>query len=796
MATIFGRFEIQSQISKSDTSVIYKALDLQSNQLVALKSLSLEPLGERSQSFVATLIAEGETTHDLTHPNVAVLYGAGEVEGQFCAAMEYIHGNSIATLLARKEAFSFWDLLDICRQTGSALGYAGSMGIVHSSLEPGKIMVQWDGVVKVLGFGISNMSLIRAEAGEGLGPLMPYCSPEQIRGEAIDFRSNLFSLGAILYEMLTGHKAFSAEDPVALVGQIEHETPAAPQSLNPKAHPGVCAAIMKALAKDPGERYQTALAMVEDLEKCKESAAKPSPEPKKLASADTPRVDAAARAAAAAKFLSSKTEPEPHAIRDAAPRIVPPIVAPPASDFADHTFSQPETIVPFAAAAAAGASPALSPAGPQPSSKPSTPSFSFDPMMANDRSSAAAKTSFSDLDELPPLKEPVYVEPPPPEPLEASPVAKFAAQQKEPEPEPRKLAQAALREISSIPPRLLLLSTCGALLVIGVVAVSLFMRSYSADDTSTSAPRPVKTAIAPPQPPPAAQQSAATNAPAARPNPFALPVAPSDARTPAAHPAPRHLAKTKPEPPPAAPVAPVVVSGQVFVESTPPGSPFQLDGKSDPAWITPYAVTGVTPGKHIVAITRNGYNTEIRSLDVASGAKSSVSVRLAAVNALVVVSSTPAGAQITLDGRATGRVTPAQFAVEKGQHTVLLKKEGFLDETTTADLGPGQNFQYAPQLRALGNAEAIRTVNKVSKLFGRVNESTAGMGAVSIHTNPRGAQVAINQHMLDKLSPVEVMMGPGNYVVDITMTGFKPVHKVIVVERDGKVAIDEILNRE
>jgi serine/threonine protein kinase len=796
MATIFGRFEIQSQISKSDTCVIYKALDLKTNQTVALKSLSLAPLGDHSQAFVETLIAEGETTQDLTHPNVAVLYGAGEVEGQFCAAMEYIHGNSIATLLARKEAFSFWDLLDICRQTSSALGYAGSTGVAHSSLEPGKIMVQWDGAVKVLGFGISNMSLIRAEAGEGLGPLMPYCSPEQIRGEAIDFRSNLFTLGAILYEMLTGHKAFSAEDPVALVGQIENEMPPAPQSLNSKAHPGVCAAIMKALAKEPGERYQTALAMVEDLEKCKETAAKPAPEPRKTSSAPTPKIDAAARAAAAAKFVSAEKQSAPPAVRNTAPGNV----APPPPALEVERFTQEATDVPMAAAAAAGASPSLSAAGVEPASKPSASRFAFDPMMANDRSSGAAKTSFSDLDELPPLKEPVYVPPPPPEPLEASPAAKFEPQQKEPKPEPRKLAQSALREISSIPPRLLLLSTCGALLVIGAIAVTLFFRSYSADDTSTSAPHPVKTGTATPQAQPAAQQPAATNVPAAR-NPFAVPAAPPEARTtetrtPAAHAAPRHLAKVKPEPPPAAPAAPVVVPGQVLVDSNPPGASFQLDGKSDPAWITPFAVTGVTPGKHIVAITKSGYNTEIRSLDIASGGKSSVAVHLAPINALVVVNSTPAGAQITLDGRPTGRVTPAQFAVEKGQHSVLLKKEGFLDETTTADLGPGQNFQYAPELRPLGNAEAIRTVGKFNKLFSRVGESTAGMGAVSIHTNPRGAQVAINQHMLDKLSPVEVMMGPGNYVVDITMTGFKPVHKVIVVERDGKVAIDEILNRE
>jgi PEGA domain len=163
---------------------------------------------------------------------------------------------------------------------------------------------------------------------------------------------------------------------------------------------------------------------------------------------------------------------------------------------------------------------------------------------------------------------------------------------------------------------------------------------------------------------------------------------------------------------------------------------------------------------------------------------------------LMVVNSTPAGADITLDGKPTGRVTPAQFAVEKGSHTLLLKKQGFLDETTTADLGPGQNFQYAPALRALGNADDIRSVGRFQRLLRGGSDSTVGMGTVSIRTSPKGAQIAINQRMLDKLSPTSIAVGPGNYVVDITLTGFKPFHKVISVEKGDRIAIDETLERE
>jgi hypothetical protein len=195
-------------------------------------------------------------------------------------------------------------------------------------------------------------------------------------------------------------------------------------------------------------------------------------------------------------------------------------------------------------------------------------------------------------------------------------------------------------------------------------------------------------------------------------------------------------------------------------------------------------------------VSKTGYSSDIRSVDVVSGSKSSLLLHLAAVNALVAVNSTPPGANIIIDGKPTGRVTPAQFAVEKGSHTVLLRKPGYLDETVTADLGPAQNFQYAPVLRALGNTEDMRTVGKFNKLFGRGGESTAGMGSINIHTQPKGAQVAINQQVLDKMSPVDVMVGPGNYIVDITLTGFKPVHKIVSVDKGSKAAIDEILERQ
>jgi serine/threonine-protein kinase len=792
MATMFGRFEIQSELSKSDTALIYKAMDREANQVVALKTQSLAPLGDRAEAFVETLIAEGESTRELVGQNIVMLYGAGEMDGQFCAAMEYIQGNSVATMLARKEGFSIWDLLDITRQVCAGLEQAAAKGVTHCSLEPAKILVQWDGMVKILGYGISNMGLIGAESGKGLGRLTPYCSPEQIRGEAIDLPSNLFTLGAILYEMVAGQKAFDGADPIALVSQIENEMPASPSAVNSKIHPTVSALIMKALAKSPAERYQNARELLDDLEKCKENGngKKAAPEAKKAASAPNIAVSPADRRAAASKFVSAAETKAAAAVASgggfsgssnstSGSTSDSNSAARPIGDF---EISAPESQAAFI--------PVQSAVAVEQESERQSPRIAVDPMMSEPAAGSSGK-SFSDLDELPPLKEPVFT-PSVPEPAESSlPVAQISPRKEKdekPKIQPREVAQKAIKEISTVPPRLMIYSILGAVGLILVVAIAIFFHVRSEDDGSTAAPRPAKAAESTPAQPgvqtpvaPQAGKAAPSVAPVVEDQP-SLTVRQVEKRVP----------KNSRQAP--APV-PVAIPGEALIDSSPQGAQFQVDGKSDSSWVTPFTVASLSPGKHIISVSKSGYSSEIRSVDVTAGGTSSLTLHLAPVNALVVVGSTPPGAQVVLDGKPTGRVTPAQFAVEKGSHTVLLRKQGYLDETVTADLGAGQNFQYSPALRALGNAEDIRTVGKF-KLFGRGGDSAAGMGAISIHTQPKGAQIAINQRVLDKLSPVDIMLGPGNYVVDVTLTGFKPIHKVVSIDRGGKVAIDEILERQ
>ena len=207
MSNKIGRFEILSEIAHSDTISVYKATDPESSQTVALKTVKVEALGEQAPALVKNLLDEAAASKVLNSHNIAVLYGAEEVDGVFCASLEYVQGNSVATMLARKEGFSIWDLQDIARQTCQGLDHAHAKNLVHYTLEPAKIMVSWDGTVKILGFGISTMSAFAAQASGAAPGVLHYMSPEQLRGDPLGASSNLFSLGAIFYEMVTERKA-------------------------------------------------------------------------------------------------------------------------------------------------------------------------------------------------------------------------------------------------------------------------------------------------------------------------------------------------------------------------------------------------------------------------------------------------------------------------------------------------------------------------------------------------------------------------------------------------------------
>ena len=823
MSTKIGQFEILSELAKSSTVAVYKADDSTSGQTIALKAIQLSAFGESAAALEQALLAEAESCKVLSSPNITNVSAASVIDGQFCAAMEYVQGNSIATMLARKEGFSIWDLLDIGRQLSSGLDHAKSHNIVHYSLEPSKIMCGWDGTVRILGYGVSSVGNFVQHIPEGVPSILHYMSPEQVRGETTDARSNLFSLGAIFYEMVTERKAFDREDVESLRQSILESTPVPPLHVNPKVHPLLSDLIMKALAKDPAQRYQSGRELLDDLEKCKESkpAAKKAEAPK--AATASPKVAAAAQAKfvapASAKPAPTPSTPAPSGlarpVSAVAPAVAKSVLAKPVSKLA----------VPKAAAAAAGIG-GTAPSGEVPeidaSSQFTTPSASMssavadepevetfepqvgeegpkiavDPMMAEGGSKGSAGVSFSEMTELPPLKE-VYIPPPPPPPSQpvqsSAPTATtFRGARKadeKPKVQPREVAQKAIKEIKSVPPKLMFYALAGAaalILIIGI-GVTMYVHSLNSDDDSGTGRAAAQTPVQPEAGQPAPQQEAA-----------AVPAQPVETQA---------AATPEPETSDTEPVAPAkgrnarkktapaaIIPGGLAIDSTPQGAQVQLDGKTDPSWVTPLALTNLQPGQHSITVSKAGYSTDQRTVNVTSANRATTLVHLTQLMATLVVKSDPAGASIYVDGRDVGTRTPAQVSVDKGQHVVLVRMPGYIDETMNGQFVLGQTFNFSPTLRSLGNTENIKTVGKMSKLFGGKGvKAGQGQGTVSIRTQPKGAQVAVNQHMLDKNSPVDVVLDPGNYVIDITLSGYAPVHKVITADKGGKVVVDEVL---
>src|SRR4029077_2287710 len=179
--------------------------------------------------------------------------------------------------------------------------------VFHYSLEPSKIMCGWDGMVRILGYGVSSVGKFTTQM-PGVPSILPYLPPEQVRGETIDARSNLFRLGAVFYEMVTDHKAFDGEDAESVRQSILDSTPVPPLHLNPKLHPLLSDLIMKALSKDPGKRYQNGRELLDDLENCKESRPQAAKQP--AAAAKSPVVPDALKAAPQSKFVGA---PQPAA---------------------------------------------------------------------------------------------------------------------------------------------------------------------------------------------------------------------------------------------------------------------------------------------------------------------------------------------------------------------------------------------------------------------------------------------------------------------------------------------------
>jgi hypothetical protein len=244
---------------------------------------------------------------------------------------------------------------------------------------------------------------------------------------------------------------------------------------------------------------------------------------------------------------------------------------------------------------------------------------------------------------------------------------------------------------------------------------------------------------------------------------------------------------------PAAPVAaPAPTEGQLIVSSVPMGATVEIEGRTG-QWKSPQTVPGLSAGTYKVTFSLPGFAPETRSIQVTGGTRTPLDVRMTAVKAFMTVAGKPAGAEVFINGKDTGKVTPIEFMVEPGAENVVLRKAGFLDATTDLKLVAGQSVNYAPSLMVAGRTDNIKLVGGgMGKMFGG-NSSGQETARIEIKSEPKGAQVIINGTPLQKTTPLEIQVEAGNYDITIQKDGFKPFHESAIVGIDDKVKINGTL---
>jgi predicted Ser/Thr protein kinase len=674
-----GRYEITGELGRGAMGVVYKALDPTIGRTVALKTMRLDVHGLDAQEMVRRFQNEARAAGVLNHPNIVTIYDAGEQDGIFYIAMEFIEGTTLHELLAEKRVLATDEVLQYTRQITRGLDYAHSNGIVHRDIKPANIMITANGTVKIMDFGIAKSGGQVTNTGQVLGT-PNYMSPEQVKGRALDGRSDLFSMGVILYEMLTGEKPFVGQNVTTIIYKIVNENPIAPRDLDVTVHPGLSAIVVKALAKAPDDRYQTGADLVRDLENYKLAGpvrtgattsigVVPSPPektvvlPVRVISGSTVRVAAAAAAQAKA----------PIAILRPATAIL--------SSKRNLLIATIATVV-FLGCVMGG--------------------YAYHRTQVKLRQ-LATETKAREA-KLQAEREPIAIAIPAPTPVQ------------------------------------------------DVIAKDTTVKFFPANGKKPSQPQAN-----------AAKQAA---------------------------PAP-------------APQKAISSPNQVFVQqselkllSKPDGAKVEIDGWSEPNWITPFTASHLAAGHHTLVFSKSGYLQQTRSIDSVAAKSIDAFAELTPAVSTLVVTSNPQGANVWVDIKDSGMTTPAQITVDKGFHKITVRKAGFKDASVEQTLSEGQTFSFSPILLSIEpQSEEGKSVNPLRRIFG-VETIPEGKGLVHIRTDPEGATIVVDGKAAPKKTNARWPADPGVYSIVLQMNGYKAVHRNVKVQKGKTVNIDEILEKQ
>jgi serine/threonine-protein kinase len=265
----FGKYEIIAELGRGGMGVVYKARDPLIGRLVALKTLSSDVLSD--PDLLKRFYREAQSAGNLQHPNVVTIYDLGEASGSPYIAMELVEGETLREIIARQSPLPLAQKLSIIRQFCQGLGHAHQHGVTHRDVKPANILVTSDGTAKVVDFGIAHLETTSiTKSGVFIGTVL-YASPEQVNNMKVDSRSDIFSVGIVIYEFLTYVNPFNGPTVLSMISQVLTKEPAPLRQLAPEIPAELEAIVSRCLQKDPDKRYQTLEEMLLELEPVAES---------------------------------------------------------------------------------------------------------------------------------------------------------------------------------------------------------------------------------------------------------------------------------------------------------------------------------------------------------------------------------------------------------------------------------------------------------------------------------------------------------------------------------------------
>jgi serine/threonine-protein kinase len=263
-----GRYRIQSELGRGAMGVVYKAHDPVLDRTVALKTISLDDAEQDREEYQARFFQEAKAAARLNHPALITIYDFGEENALDYMAMELLNGSELTERM-NKSSISIHEAVSIAEQVAEGLGFAHDSGVIHRDIKPGNIMLLPRGRIKIMDFGIARLKVsdIKTQLGTRLGT-PKYMSPEQVGGSAMDHRTDIFSLGIVLYEMLTGLRLFKGETLTQILHNVASFEPPPPSQIKPEVTPMLDLVVKRAMEKKPSARYASAWEMADDLRQC------------------------------------------------------------------------------------------------------------------------------------------------------------------------------------------------------------------------------------------------------------------------------------------------------------------------------------------------------------------------------------------------------------------------------------------------------------------------------------------------------------------------------------------------